>query len=175
MDEIPADCILIKTEDKDGKAFVKTSQLDGERNLKPKLAIQAVNGENFEEIFGQKDNGNMVSVNCIEPLRDLYSYNGNLIIKNGAEKEQRFPLGMDQFLHRGSFLENSGHVLALVIYTGTESKLVMNMGGYHLKRSRFERVLNLIQIMNLVFTFLFSGLGAYMNRRWLETHYCAPE
>jgi magnesium-transporting ATPase (P-type) len=80
-DEIPADCILIKTEDKDGKAFVKTSQLDGERNLKPKLGINAVNGTAFDEIFGKSDKGYQVEVNCIEPHKDLYSYNGNLIIK----------------------------------------------------------------------------------------------
>lgn len=41
-EEVPADCVLIKTESEKGEAFVKTSQLDGERNLKPKLAIPMV-------------------------------------------------------------------------------------------------------------------------------------
>lgn len=73
-------------------------------------------------------------------------------------------------MHRGSFIENSGYVLGLVVYTGVESKLVMNLGGYHLKRSRFEKILNMIQLFNLAFTFIFAGAGAIMNRLWTADH-----
>ena len=31
----------------------------------------------------------------------------------------KYPLDLNQFMHRGSFLENSGDTLAVVIYTGT--------------------------------------------------------
>lgn len=37
-------------------------------------------------------------------------------------------LDINQFLHRGAFIKNSGKVLALVIHTGTDSKLIMNLG-----------------------------------------------
>ena len=35
---IPADCILLHSENQKGVAFVMTAALDGERNLKPKMA-----------------------------------------------------------------------------------------------------------------------------------------
>lgn len=35
---IPTDCIVLQTDDPSGQCFINTSQLDGERNLKPKLA-----------------------------------------------------------------------------------------------------------------------------------------
>lgn len=37
----------------------------------------------------------------------------------------------------------------MVIYTGTESKLIMNLGKYVFKMSSFEKILNKIMIMNL--------------------------
>ena len=35
---IQADCIVLSTNDPNGQCYISTSQLDGERNLKPKLA-----------------------------------------------------------------------------------------------------------------------------------------
>lgn len=37
---VPTDCLLLSTEDARGECFVQTSQLDGERNLKPKLCLK---------------------------------------------------------------------------------------------------------------------------------------
>jgi len=75
--EIPADCVVLKTDNDKGECFVKTSQLDGERNLKPKLAIRTVN-EGFDGIF-KEGSGEHVKVECIEPLKDLYKFNGRLL------------------------------------------------------------------------------------------------
>lgn len=36
--KIPADCVLLSTDDPLGQCYISTSNLDGERNLKPKLA-----------------------------------------------------------------------------------------------------------------------------------------
>ena len=37
-EQVPADCVLLQVADKKAECFVKTAALDGERNLKPKLA-----------------------------------------------------------------------------------------------------------------------------------------
>jgi len=42
-EQVPADCILLKTNNERAECFVKTSQLDGERNLKPKLGMKDIN------------------------------------------------------------------------------------------------------------------------------------
>lgn len=40
--QVPADCILLKVADNKPECFVKTAALDGERNLKPKLANEKI-------------------------------------------------------------------------------------------------------------------------------------
>ena len=41
-DIIPADCVLLHSDRKDDEAFMLTTQLDGERCLKPLVAIKQV-------------------------------------------------------------------------------------------------------------------------------------
>jgi len=62
-------------------------------------------------------------------------------------------------LHRGSFIENSEYVLAVVVHTGIQSKLIMNLGGYNFKRSRFEKVLNMILVGNLCLSLTCTTIG----------------
>ncbi len=38
LEQVPADCVLLQVQDNKPECFVKTAALDGERNLKPKLA-----------------------------------------------------------------------------------------------------------------------------------------
>ena len=40
---VPADMVILTTKDDGCEAFVKTAQLDGETNLKVKLALKQVN------------------------------------------------------------------------------------------------------------------------------------
>ena len=37
---IPADCLLLSTEEDKGECYIETRSLDGETNLKPKLAVK---------------------------------------------------------------------------------------------------------------------------------------
>ena len=127
---MPADCVLIKVADNKPECFVSTSPLDGERNLKPKLASLNIS-KHFESLFDNQASKQSVklSLDCIPPIKDLYSFGGCMKLKLDEEtKSKNFKLTIEQFLHRGSFVENSGHVLALVCYTGVQSKLILNLG-----------------------------------------------
>lgn len=76
-------------------------------------------------------------------------------------------LDLNQFLHRGSFIENSGHVVALVVYTGTDTKLIQNLGKYVFKMSSFEKILNFIMVMNLCMAIVIALItgGVYVAFR----------
>ena len=56
---------------------------------------------------------------------------------------------MKQFLPRGSILRNSGGagVLALTLYTGGDSKLILNQGSLKYKASNTDKTLNKIYII----------------------------
>lgn len=42
---VPADCIVLQTNDPLGQCYISTANLDGERNLKPKLAPSLTQGK----------------------------------------------------------------------------------------------------------------------------------
>ena len=53
LEQVPADCVLLKVCDNKPECFVKTSALDGERNLKPKFPNSLVSAH-FDNMFGPK-------------------------------------------------------------------------------------------------------------------------
>lgn len=81
---------------------------------------------------------------------------------DGKEFKQ---LTIDNFLPRGSILRNaSSGILALCIYTGPESKLVLNQGKLKYKKSNTEITLNkifLIQALSVTVLSVVLGLLGY--------------
>jgi hypothetical protein len=53
-----------------------------------------------------------------------------------------------------------------VVFTGTDTKQIMNFGGYKQKLPRFERLLNLIMLVNLIFMLVLSTSLTLANRYW---------
>ena len=66
--QVPADCVLLRVKDSNPECFVKTGNLDGERNLKPKLANEQLS-KNLELLIGPKADQSSInlSVACIQP------------------------------------------------------------------------------------------------------------
>ena len=86
-------------------------------------------------------------MHCCAPNQDLFFFDGVAEVKNndGSEFKQ---LTIDNFLPRGSILRNSGSgILAMVIYTGSDSKLVLNQGKLKYKKSNTEIKMNKIYII----------------------------
>ena len=69
-----------------------------------------------------------LKVTAGDPDADLYNFVGTLESQNAT-----LDLDLKQFLHRGTILKNSRSVDAVVIYTGVETRLVMNQGKYTFK------------------------------------------
>ena len=63
-------------------------------------------------------------------------------------------LDLKQFIPRGSIVKNSWDVLAVVVYTGRDTKLMLNQGRYEFKISRLMYQLNVILSINLILMIL---------------------
>jgi magnesium-transporting ATPase (P-type) len=63
--------------------------------------------------------------------------------------EQKADLDLKQFIPRGAIIKNSSDVFAMVVYTGTETKLALNEGKYRAKISSFAKKLNLVLVFNI--------------------------
>lgn len=140
-DQIPADIIVLATSDPDGVCFVETKNLDGETNLKPRKALKATLGiANEEDVEHAR-----FWIDSEAPHANLYSYNAVLKYRNGGDKEGREhpitegkafdqggegqePVTINELLLRGCALRNTKWVIGLVIFTGADTKIMMNQG-----------------------------------------------
>lgn len=157
----PADLVMIANSHPKGIAFVNTMNLDGETNLKDKLVYHAT-----KDIKNDSDLKHFEAEFYVDlPSISLVSWNCNIRIKELYE-----PLGMKQLLLRGCVLKNTDWLIGAVVYTGLDSKIVLNSKKAPTKFSNIQRTMNWILmtvfIMQISVCFIFAGIG----QSWLEKH-----
>lgn len=134
--------------------YISTETLDGETNLKPKFAPAELQGR-LNEI------GSDAKIEYSVPDKNIYKFDGQLILK------QQSAVGLKNFAPRGSVLKHSDEVYALVLYTGKDTKQVLNQGSYKHKISQLQTLINKYMIISFV---LIIGLMILMsqitNRVW---------
>jgi phospholipid-translocating P-type ATPase (flippase) len=124
---VPADMVLLTSANANGQAFIETANLDGETNLKTKQAPENVfsaigyNQELEPSVQAAMNfDGNIV---CEGPNASLYTYVGTLEM---AKTKEKVPLDERHMVLRGCKIKNVKWCLGVVIYTGKESKIMMN-------------------------------------------------
>ncbi|KAM1123095.1 hypothetical protein ACFX13_004612 [Malus domestica] len=139
----PSDLLLLSSSYEDGICYVETMNLDGETNLKVKRCSEATLGLVNDQSFVLF----RATVRCEDPNPHLYTFVGNLELKNAS-----FPLCPASLLLRDSKLRNTDYIYGVVIFSGPDTKAVRNSTRSPSKRSRIERK------MDLVIYLLFSML-----------------
>ena len=144
-ENFPCDLIILAASSLKGKCYVMTANLDGESNLKPKLALREtrkyMNVSFLKNLSGQ--------IECQNPSPDLFSFSGKAtIVKDyGIEK---CSIGIDNLAMRGTQLRNTDYILGLAVYTGPDTKMSQNSKINSNKFSSVERILNFCFILYLV-------------------------
>ena len=108
----------------------------------------------------------MLSIDCDEPVADLYSFNAR--VKYGSEETH---ISLTQFMHRGATLCNSEKVRGLVVHTSTDCKLIMNQGRYQFKQSTLNKGINFLMGFNIGVILFIAALYAFLNSRFVSTNY----
>ena len=158
---VPADCVLLRTKKHcNGTCWVETSNLDGEKNLKPKLSSKYIENH-FREIFLNQTIDFIGRF--IEPSKDMYFYDGLITLQFSKTVIKQVEINLNTFLHRGAVLRNSGEVLALVTQTGVQTKVLMNLGSYKAKISRLEKSLNFFMMFNVLLMLTLALTLTYRN------------
>jgi phospholipid-translocating ATPase len=141
---IPADILICATSDEDENvAFVETKNLDGETNLKSRNAVPALT--HLRSATKCADPKNVFEVACDRPEVLMHKLVAAVVI-NG----ERHPVDLQTTLLRGTVLRNTAWVIGIVMYTGLDTKLVLNSGGTPSKRGKVERQMNPMVLANLV-------------------------
>jgi phospholipid-translocating P-type ATPase (flippase) len=97
------------------------------------------------------------------PHPNLDAWKGQLRL-NG----DRFPLGLEHFLCRGAVLRNTDWALAVVMYTGIDTKMFLNLAQKPTKMSildvKLNKVIGIVFLINQTLILIFSGLAV----NWIE-------
>ncbi|KAJ2644722.1 phospholipid transporting ATPase [Coemansia sp. RSA 1694] len=153
-DAVPGDVMLLSTSDDDGACFVETKNLDGETNLKAKAAPAATVHLTTSRQLAQF----ACAVETEAPNTQLYSFKGSL-----QAHDETLPLGIDNLLLRGSVVRNTRWAVGVVLFTGGDTKIMMNAGETPSKRSRIERMMNYQVISQFCLLFVLCLLSAVLG------------
>ncbi|KAK4198443.1 putative type IV phospholipid-transporting ATPase [Triangularia verruculosa] len=165
-DELPADIIILATSDPDGACYVETKNLDGETNLKVRSALRC--GRTLKHARDCERGRFMIDSE--PPQANLYKYSGAITWQQrvpwdpkGEPREMSEPIGIDNILLRGCNLRNTEWALGIVLFTGHDTKIMMNAGITPSKRARIARELNFNVICNLAFLVVMCLVAAFVN------------
>jgi len=109
-------------------------------------------------------------VRCSKPNSNLYELLGNLKIKFKRsefleEKEIRSDIDKGQLLLKGSILRNCKWIIGVVVYTGMNTKIMLNSNKASIKFSKIDNILGrlfiLVFFIQVSFNILSAGLNSY--------------
>lgn len=114
---VPADLVMLRTSDKSGAVFVRTDQLDGETDWKLRLAVPTTQKLQHDSELLNCD----ASIYIERPQRDIHSFIGTFSRDAGEEES----LDLQNTLWANTVVA-AGSATGIVVYTGSETRSVMN-------------------------------------------------
>ncbi|XP_018322977.1 probable phospholipid-transporting ATPase IIB isoform X2 [Agrilus planipennis] len=136
-ERVPADLVLLRTSERSGTVFVRTDQLDGETDWKLRLAIPATQKlPSDSHLFDIN-----ASIYAEKPQKDIHSFIGTFIRHDSVNSDESLDLENTIW---SNCVVASGQALGVVIYTGPETRSVMNNSAPRSKVGLLDMELNTI-------------------------------
>ncbi|KAJ8514613.1 hypothetical protein ONZ45_g7879 [Pleurotus djamor] len=148
-DQVPADIVVLSTSDPDGMCYLETKNLDGETNLKPRKALKSTMNITTEEDLERS----AFVLDSEPPHQNLYVYHGVLRFSDPSTpnmEQKQEPVTINELVLRGCSLRNTQWVIGLVVFTGADTKIMMNGGDTPSKRSKIEKETNFNVVVNFI-------------------------
>ena len=153
----PCDLVMLNTSSDNGIAYIETSTLDGEKNLKPRKALDATLGK-IDETSRFTELG---VIECETPNPKIYAFSGSF-----DYQQQNRPLDKNNLCLGGAYLRNTDWIIGVAVYTGRDTKLRQNLMSRKFKQSRVDAKVNLYVIYILGFQFTMCLVGAIGSGVW---------
>lgn len=167
----PSDLLLLSSSFEDGICYVETMNLDGETNLKVKRSSEATLDLANDQAFSDFK----ATIRCEDPNPHLYTFVGNLELKNVTH-----PLCPATLLLRDSKLRNTDYIYGVVIFSGPDTKAVRNSTKSPSKRSRIERKMDLViyllfSMLLLISLITSTGFAVILKLEMVEWWYLSQQ
>ncbi len=165
-EEIPADIVVLSTSDSDGACYVETKNLDGETNLKVRTALHS--GRRVKR--ARDCEAAEFTLETERPHANLYQYSAvirwnqhDVKHPDAPPKEMAEPVGINNMLLRGCLIRNTEWVLGVVVFTGEETKTMLNSGITPSKRPQISKDLNKNIVYNFTILFIMCLAAALVE------------
>ncbi|CAM6082124.1 unnamed protein product [Calypogeia fissa] len=122
-DEVPCDMVLLGTSELGGVCHVETAAMDGESDLKARVApapCVGLTGDLLHRIKGV--------IECPPPDKDIRRFDGNLRLFPPFTDNDFCSLTINNTLLQSCVLRNTEWACGVAVYTGNETKLGMSKG-----------------------------------------------
>jgi len=150
-EELPADVVPLACSGDEGTCYVSTANLDGETNLKTKVAVSSTQCTLCGERETAEGTGEPLLNRVVKELKrisgnvmaekpqcSIHNFEGKLSLNGSSDVS----LSSKHLLLRGTMLRNTAWCVGIVVYTGPDTRVVMNSRKTPLKVSNLERVVN---------------------------------
>lgn len=151
----PCDLVVLNSSEPNGSCFIETKNLDGETNLKHKKAEPSC-VELCQTDENAIENFNDAIIDCEEKNEFIYKFDGKLKLPSNVSLN----LGEEQILLRGSSLRNTRFIWGIAIYTGHDTKVMMNSANSLSKKSKLENSINYYLLMGMLIQFVLCVFAA---------------
>jgi len=168
-EEVPADLLLLHSP-APGRTFVRTTNLDGEANLKARAPVRWHTG--VEESAAAAA-ALCCRVACEPPSASLRSFSGTMhVLDRVSGLTSPVTLSLDNLLLRGCTLRVSGGgaVLGLVLYAGRETRIKLNGRRQPSKSGAFDAFLNVQVALLVLLQFALCAGMAGGGTAWRSAH-----
>ena len=158
-EELSADVLILKTSNLNGYAYIETKSLDGETNLKEKIAIeeyQDLSEENYADLNGV--------IICDYPNENLNLWNGQII----EYEREEVQCDIDNIVLKGCVLKNTEYICGIIVYSGKNTKIMKNAKNVRTKSSRVLHVMNKFLYSVFIFEITLCLLFGYLSLIWEE-------
>ncbi|KAI7866455.1 hypothetical protein BDF14DRAFT_1743655 [Spinellus fusiger] len=169
-ENVPADIVILSTSDNDHVCYVETQNLDGETNLKSRQGLLGTSGIRTEHDCERA----RFYIESEPPHVNLYQYSGVLrweietpedtaTVRSGVSHQKADPITYSNVLLRGCVVRNTDWVIGMVVYTGNETKIMLNSGKTPSKRSKIAKATNPHVIANFVILAILAIVSSILD------------
>ena len=116
-EELSEDVLLLKTSNDNGYAYIETKSLDGETNLKEKVALQE-----YKNIYEDDYCYLKGSIICDFPNENLNIWNGKMREFDNNETD----CDLSNIFLKGCVLKNTDYICGIVVYSGKNTEIMKN-------------------------------------------------
>lgn len=164
---VPADLLLLRTSNANGECFIRTDQLDGETDWKLRTAVSTTQHLEFDnQLYDYQ-----ASVYAEDPQKDIYKFIGTFTSFSSDDDAINTPLNVENTIWANTVLA-SGSAIGLVLYTGRDTRSVMNTNFPKTKVGKIDweinRLAKILCVVTLTVSFVLIALNGFSGSWYIS-------